>query len=150
MERYVDDFKKLKDSHEDCHNYEFNRTSGLSIQAPDSWPVLESVAKLIDKTQATLSYKNFVIIYSSLDTFRTLSSSIKGDDRRVRLDYIKWHEIYVAMKRVNEDVRFIQNIRDKISQANLVVFCGNNDSLMDVIDQVRADTSGCLIFINCQ
>lgn len=147
--QYVNDFESLREQNQSLHNYNFNRQFGLSFNVPQSWPTLDLVLNTIRRSEEW-GFKSIVFIYSSKDDYYQVRSMYEnGIDLSVEPYCIDWSNIYTAMRRANEDSRYLTNIREKLNQADLVIFFGHNDVTMDVIDQVRSEAHGCLISMNC-
>lgn len=143
LRQYTADFYSLRDSTGDANNIEFHIKNGLCISVPSTWPVEESVRNLI-LDSGNPKWNRFIIICSDLVSQKNIS-----DGLNTKVDYFIWDQIYTAMKRVDEDVRYFKSIKEKLSTANLVIVVGKHDVMHEAIDQIRVHTDNCLIMINC-
>jgi hypothetical protein len=144
LNQYTSDFNSLRDTTGDANNFDFHIKNGLFICVPVSWPVIDSVQGII-LNSGNAKWNKFVIICSDLETQKSISGGLENS----KVDYIIWHQIYTALKRVDEDTRYFKSIKEKLSVADLVLVVGKHDIMHEVLDQIRAHTDNCLIMINC-
>jgi hypothetical protein len=146
LKHYVRSFSSIKQNYEDLDNVTFNRNYGLEINIPQCWPNAEAVVELIKWAAAQpMGFKEFLVIYPSTAIYDKVSKNLNLDLQQV--SYFSWHELAVAMNRVQNDMQHIKNLRAKIESADLVVFLGTSSALPDVIDQVRGFCTSCLIMV---
>ena len=146
LESYCKDFNVLKDQNQDLDNFRFQSRFGLSVTVPETWPLVDSVGKIVEYAGSMPYTGDIVIVYSSTKMYRSLLSTIKDG---LPVVYFSWHEFYVAMDRVNKDARDLQRFKKALEKSPLTVFCGAPIQTMpEVVDQIRGFCEGCLIILN--
>lgn len=148
LKTYTEEFDQLKEVNQSIHTYSFNKQFGLSISTPQNWPVREVIYKIISES-VNKKVQDVVFVYSMFEDCRYVAQMVENDHLDCGFNPVNWHQIYVAMRRTQEDVRFLSAIREKLEKAGLVVVLGENDITPDVIDQIRSATEGCLLLVNC-
>jgi hypothetical protein len=139
------DFVKWKESRGDLSPAAFNREYGVLIQGPARWPYLEAVRAVCDEAVGS-GATSVVVIYGSTPQYDSISKNLgKNEDRAKHLFYMSWQEIHSAMMLVNNDARLLQEIRNRLTKADVVFFVGAPLAVTEMIDQVRAYCDGCLI-----
>lgn len=142
---YYEDSLRWKEQRQDLSPAGFNRDYGLTIQGPSEWPYNEAI-KALAESAIQQRAASVVIIYSSTSQYDGISKFLeKNDVVTHKVSYLSWQEIYSAMQLVNNDARLIQGVRDRLSNASLVLFMGAPSGVPEVVDQVRAFCDGCLI-----
>jgi hypothetical protein len=136
LQDYYDNFPKLREEHSELDNLSFYSQYGLSIQVPKDWDYLTPIWEIAKKTKPTL------IIYSSTHLYDKIKESEIKD---AVVQYCSWHEIYYAMSLSHNDTRLLNNFKQMISRANLVIFIGAPTAFPDVLNQVRSFADNCLL-----
>ncbi len=143
---YCKESQSDRDANEDLSNLDFHRKFGLHLHVPSSWPMLPSVVNLL---MSVGGRDNVVIIYPSTAVYTSMSDSI--NDCAVHMcsvNYFAWHELYVAMDRVNSDASGMMKFKMLLNNADLVVFLGAPSTICEILDQVRCFCDGCLILLS--
>lgn len=145
--QYVKDFPQLKSDNVDSDNLSFNNQYGLFIQPPINWPLNDAIGVAIQESE----FNSIVVVYPSTKVYNELSHLLGeqayGD---ISVEYFPWHEMYTAMNRVNEDARYLQQLKKMLSESDLVLFVGSGGVPPDVVNQITASCSGCFIRIGRQ
>jgi len=147
LKQYILDFHDFKESHDELNNSDFNRLYGFTIDPPMGWPVGEAL-NAAALTAISQSYNNFVVVYSSTDVYNKAVEALDNlrlDSRSV--SYFSWHEFYSAAGRAAEDMTYLRRLKQLLQDADIVFFLGATSALNDVVDQIRASATGCLITV---
>jgi len=152
LSQYTAEYNDLRAEGVDLDNIRFHNTYGLAVSAPFSWPIHSSIiGVIIDERKKMTKWHNtirYVIIYPSTSVYATLSKEMEdqfGDAEFDDVGFFAWHEFYVAMNRINEDVRYFNHFRTILQQAQYVFFLGSSTAMKEVVDHVKNYTDGCLI-----
>lgn len=140
---YYEGFQALKEEHSDLSNLAFHKSHGLSLACPEDWPLIESVG-VVASDAIDGSNSRVLIIYNSTDMYDQL---VKSCPQSSNMGYLSWQEIFVAMARNDADVRILQDVKKRISEADLVFFVGASLALSDVVNWVKNFCSSCLIVL---
>lgn len=137
----------LREYNDDTSNLDFHRRYGLTLQVPEHWDVVSAateVAALAHDAEggAQSGRKKVLIIYSNSLSYKTAYASI-GEIA----SYISWHEIHTAMQISVSDPSYMRRVRDLIGSSHLTILFDPPSSLPEVLNQIRAETPGCLIAI---
>lgn len=151
LKRYIDDFKDFKKNNEELDNIAFHRNYGLQIDPPVKWNVPASM-KVAAEHAIINGFQNFVVVYSTTEVYNRASTEMNkiqcdGSLYKMRVNYFSWHEFYSAAGRASEDMTYIRYLRNQLMDAEVVFFMGASTALNDVVDQIRASTTGCLILL---
>lgn len=135
---YYKDYHTYRELNEDLENNQFHIEHGLTIKVPSRWPLRGAIKHVVN----SLGTEKLLVIYSTSNVYRDMQKAI-GD----RAEYISWHEIFSAMRLTSSDATLMRRVRTKLSEASLTFFVDAPTSIMDVLDQVRGFSNGCLIVI---
>ena len=141
LTQYVIDFKQFKSNHVDKDNISFNNSHGLLIQPPVQWPLDEAIIQAVNQGD----FQNIAVIYPSTKIYNEISNVLHNTKKEI--EYFSWHEMYSAMNRISEDVRYLKTLKNILSKSDLVLFIGPNGVPSDVVNQITVSCSGCFIRI---
>ena len=136
---YFGESMDLRAEHEDISNLDFHRRFGFSMQIPEHWDVMYALSALLI-TIGDYSARNMLIVYSTSVCYKNVFATL-GDDAT----YISWHEIHTAMQISASDPSYIRRIRELLDHSDLTVVIDLPSTFSDVLNQIRASSSGCLI-----
>jgi len=139
LERYCDEYEELRENNLELSHSIFHRTHGLLVQAPETWNILESVKTIVESFSTV---HQVVIIFSSTAAYRKIHNVLDN-----RTQYLSWHEIFTGMHIAQQDVRYIQRVKQILGESDLVFFL-NPPAIPEVLDQVRGQTGGALIVLS--
>jgi len=144
LQDYIQRFTRLREDSQDIPDLELYRTQGLAVTCPECWNFLGAICDLIPwYVESFAKASRVLVIYPSSVVYRKIYS----EQFSPFLDFFGWHELYVAMVRATQDARFMQDLKNRIKTADLVIFVGQSAALPDVVDMVRASCRGCLLLI---
>ena len=83
-----------------------------------------------------------LIVYSNSASYKE-AFAILGDESW----YISWHEIHTAMQISPSDPSYMRRARDLLSSSILTILIDLPSTFSDVLNQIRANSNGCLISI---
>ncbi len=138
---YFRESLNLREYHEDISNLDFHRRFGLLMQVPEHWDIYSALSSLL-LAMKELQKKQMLVIYSNSvcykETFAVLDDNVT---------YISWHEIHTAMLVAASDPSFMRRIRELLNSVSITVLIDLPSTFSDILNQVRADSNGCLISI---
>ena len=147
MSFYYKGFPSLKESQESLSPVSFHKRYSLKVNGPENWPYIESIARLTREVVLNEHTKKVVLIYSTTDIYKALSNAIMLDDSN-RISYCAWHELFVAVHRIRQDVHYLEHFKDILGTADLIMVVGAESVLPEVTDQIMHLTeNGCLLFV---
>lgn len=141
---YIDNFKTLKNTHLDLATLDYNQNYSLSVDPPNDWPHVEILSSIVEYSKKVFdSPFKAEIIYSSVPMYDQLNKRILRDNM---VSFLSWQEIFYAIHTSSNDSRGIRDLRDRLFNAKIVIVVGVLHS-SEVLDQIKANTDGCLIVL---
>lgn len=146
---YYGEYPALREQNQDLDNLNFHRQYGLCLGVPVSWPLIPSIANLLEslKPKQESPRPSAVIIYPSTAVYNSMYAALKtsSEDDPAGIIFFSWHELCVAIYRAGKDSRELQKFRHILQGANLTIFLGAPYGVPEVVDQVQGFCEGCLI-----
>ncbi len=148
LKQYIEDFFIFKKENEELDNLSFHRKFGLQIDPPIDWPTVEAIKAASLHAIRKLGRTNFAVVYSTTEVYNQVSKVMEEVRQEgYNIFYCSWHELYSAASRVSEDTTYIRHLKGQLMNADIVFFIGASTAIKDVLDLVKASTTGCLITI---
>lgn len=138
VELYCDQYEVLKEANLDGPPMSFHKRFGLVAHVPHSWDVMAAIEHIVTSS----SEPKIVIIFGSTESYRKIYDALAD-----RVQYFSWHEIFTGIHTASTDVRYIQRSKQLLSEADITFFV-DPPSIPEVMDQVRGQTTKCLVVLS--
>lgn len=157
FQQYYKDFQHIKDNNLDLSNVEFNRNYALLLSVPPEWDVDSCVIDFINGSLDSLLYGAEInVVYDDfhgsdrIDLFKSkIQTEIEGDvGLHLSVSYINKSTLFEAIHRVRDNADVIQNLRKKLSEADLTIVLDWRSLDVVVKEHIEAYCTGCLIMVS--